>query len=51
MWESWRKSGQSEQWKGEKQRGSAASETIGVSFERGCLKVEEWELCRWIEAA
>jgi hypothetical protein len=43
IWESWRKSGQSEQLKGEKQRGSTETETIGVSCEKGCLKIEEWE--------
>lgn len=51
IWESWKKSGESEQWKGEKQRGSPATETIGVRLEKGYLKIEEWELCRWIEAA
>jgi hypothetical protein len=34
-----------------KGRESTATETIGVSFEKGCLNIEEWELCRWIEAA
>jgi hypothetical protein len=50
-WESWKESDKSEEWKGEKQRGSTATEKLGVSCEKDCLEVKEWELCRWIEKA
>lgn len=45
--ESWRKSGQLDLWKWERDR--ACNEAIGDSSKNGCFKGQWWGMCRWLD--